>query len=172
MGGETPLARRASHAFALIMRINWLPRRTFWLLHSPTPLPCFLILRPRGRTRDTRAFISFSFCLTWLCSSPSSNSKSSSFFHCLSSWALFLESYPPLPPIGPLAYFCKRLIFNFPPLCGLATCPLPLLLHLLLPLPTVCLSNCRASVSPFPSWLCLCSSIQFIRIQLDFLVEH
>lgn len=37
----------------------------------PDSAVCCLILRQRGRTRDTRAFISFSFCLTWLCSSPS-----------------------------------------------------------------------------------------------------
>lgn len=64
----------------------------------PDSAVCCLILRQRGRTRDTRAFISFSFCLTWLCSSPSSNSNLA-FFHCLSSWALFLESYPPLPTL-------------------------------------------------------------------------
>lgn len=67
------------------------------LLTASFPDSAVLSYPPAKRaTRDTRAFISFSFCLTWLCSSPSSNSKSA-FAHCLSSWALFLESYPPSP---------------------------------------------------------------------------
>lgn len=138
---QAPLARRASHALPLIMRINWF---------APLgPFDCFIppsfLLQPypqaeEGRPRDTRAFISFGFCLTWLCSSPTPTPASAPaptlttapFFDCLSSPA------PSTSSGRSLAYFCKRLIFNLPPRCGLATWPLPPLFLQLSVYPTVC----------------------------------
>lgn len=98
----TPLACEASHAFALIMRINW--QRTiapgfssslcscsysYWPLHSPLRIDLTGV-----SFSAKRAFISFGFCLTWAWA-PSF--FSSSYCSMLSVWALFLELPLPTP---------------------------------------------------------------------------
>lgn len=131
---QAPLARRASHAFPLIMRINWLPPRTFWLLHSSF----ILIRRPKRADPETRVR-SFHLAFVWL-----------GFVHLqlqlqlqlhLAVWLPFSTVCLALPPSissgRSLAYFCKRLIYNLPALCGLATWLLPLPFQQLSVYPTV-----------------------------------
>lgn len=112
--GRIPLV---SHAFALIMRINWESCLDL-LTTSFLSFSKYMEIEWEKRATD-----SFSFCLTW---PPSLDPRLLSAI-CQLTASLVRHCFSGAPSSGldwPREYFCQRLIFNLPPLCGEAPPPL------------------------------------------------
>lgn len=93
------------------------------------PFDCFI---PRTRISESsgeHASVSFSFCLTWHPQLQWLQLSARLVRHCFRI------------PVWHREYFCQRLIFNFPPLCGDTP-------------PSVCLSNCRTVPQAQTQFIC------------------